>query len=517
MLYNKKIIIYCRFQITHNQSHLKSAKSSFLQESKSSLLDFIQRYALIGTWEYDIKSDGLYWSNQTKQIHEVEDDFIPNVEIGISFYKVGYSRDTITKLFTNCIENHQSFDVELQIVTANGEDKWVRAIGKAIVKNKECVKVQGLFQDIDEKTKTAKILAQKEDQLRRTFDDALIGMAIVDLEGNWVHVNKSLCKTFGYTKEELKSKTFMDLTHPEDAKKGQKAIIDMLNGRINNFETEKRYINKNGDVIWSLLSASVVRDNNGKPLHFVAQINDLTSIKASTQKISQLLATTEKQNKRLLNFAHIVSHNLRSHYSNLDMLLDITRMDHPESTDNQIFPLVEKAVGQLGETVENLNEVAVINIQNELEIESINLLKSITKVYDSISALILKSKTEVIINVGAHLNIKGFTAYLDSIILNFITNAIKYKKPLEHAKIELNAHIKNEFIILEVKDYGLGIDLNRHGKKLFGMYKTFHNHKDSRGLGLFITKNQVEALGGKIEVKSEVNKGTSFYIYFKTA
>ncbi|WP_179343853.1 sensor histidine kinase [Winogradskyella ursingii] len=480
-----------------------------------SLLDFIQKAASIGTWEFDIESNSLYWSDETKRIHEVPLDYIPNVETGISFYKQGYSRNRITELFTICLEKLEKYDAELQIVTANGKDKWVRAIGIPVIENGKCIKVQGLFQDIDEKTKNARELAYKEDQLRRTFDNALVGMAIVDLNGSWLNVNKSLCKTFGYTKEELKQLSFMDITHPDDLRVGYKAMMNMVNGKINYFETEKRYLHKNGNVIWALLSTSIVKDKNGTPLHFVAQINDLTQIKKSSSKVAQLLATTENQNKRLLNFAHIVSHNLRSHYSNLDMLLDIMKMDVPETTKNSIFPLIEDAVNHLGDTVSNLNDVAVMNTKRNINVENVNLSKSIDNVLSSIAAQILQTQSKVSVDVDPKINISGIPAYIDSILLNFLTNSIKYKRQHENAVILLRAYEKGEYIVLEIIDNGQGIDLSKHGDKLFGMYKTFHNHEDSRGLGLFITKNQIEAIGGKIEVNSEVNKGTTFYIHLR--
>jgi PAS domain S-box-containing protein len=485
--------------------------------SQDSLLDFIEKNAAIGTWEYDTKSVSLTWSAETKRIHEVSHDYEPNVELALSFYKSGYSLDRVTTLFKDCIENHKSYDAEIQIITATGKEKWVRAIGRPIIENKECVIVQGLFQDIDQKTKNSKVLEYKEEQLRRTFENALVGMAILDLEGNWIDVNKSLCDTFGYCKKEFSNLTFMDITHPKDVTKGSKAMIDMVNGNLDHYETEKRYINKIGKIIWTQLLITIVRDKNEKPLHFVAQINDLTEIKKSSKKVSQLLSTTEDQNKRLLNFAHIVSHNLRSHSGNLEMLLDIVKMDLPETTENEIFPLIQLAVNNLGETVENLNEVAAINIKKDLKTEPINILEKFNKALSSIAAQIIDSKTIVSLDIDPDLFIQGFPAYLDSILLNFLTNAMKYKKLNEPAKIEVKTSIKNNYVILEIKDYGQGIDLNKNGKKLFGMYKTFHKHKDARGLGLFITKNQIEAIGGKIEVESKVNQGTTFYIYLKKA
>ena len=103
---------------------------------------------------------------------------------------------------------------------------------------------------------------------------------------------------------------------------------------------------------------------------------------------------------------------------------------------------------------------------------------------------------------------------MESILLNFISNAIKYSHPDRTPVLEIEAHQRQNQLILEIADNGIGIDLEKNGDKLFGMYKTFSNNPDARGIGLFITKNQIDAMGGKVEVNSELGKGTRFSIYF---
>src|SRR5690606_37667081 len=100
------------------------------------------------------------------------------------------------------------------------------------------------------------------------------------------------------------------------------------------------------------------------------------------------------------------------------------------------------------------------------------------------------------------------------IIQNLISNAIKYKNPDRAPVILIESYIENNIVKLRVKDNGLGIDLERNGDKIFGFRKTFHKHPDAKGLGLFITRNQIETLGGKIYVESKPNIGTTFTIEF---
>jgi light-regulated signal transduction histidine kinase (bacteriophytochrome) len=109
--------------------------------------------------------------------------------------------------------------------------------------------------------------------------------------------------------------------------------------------------------------------------------------------------------------------------------------------------------------------------------------------------------------------VKVVPAYLDSILLNLFTNAIKYKSPKRKAFLEINYEINESQTIISFKDNGLGLDLKKNGHKLFGMYKTFHGNEDAKGIGLYITKNQIEAMDGKIEVESKLDCGSTFKIF----
>ena len=145
--------------------------------------------------------------------------------------------------------------------------------------------------------------------------------------------------------------------------------------------------------------------------------------------------------------------------------------------------------------------------------KSLNLNEQIRRILENIKGISEKHKAEFFLNVDPQINIEYNPAYLESILLNFLTNAIKYSHPNRTPKITVSACTNPNETILEIKDNGLGIDLKLHGDKLFGMYKTFHAHADARGIGLFITKNQIESMGGKIEVESEVGTGTTFKIH----
>jgi signal transduction histidine kinase len=126
----------------------------------------------------------------------------------------------------------------------------------------------------------------------------------------------------------------------------------------------------------------------------------------------------------------------------------------------------------------------------------------------------LKTNNVKIVNkIPDGFKLKTDKAYLDSIVLNLLSNAIKYRRPDEDPIITIEAGERNSVSYFIIQDNGKGIDLEKYGEKLFGMFKTFHGNRDARGIGLFITRNQIEALGGTIEVESKVGEGTKFTVY----
>lgn len=477
-------------------------------------LKTIENALAIGSWEFNIKLNTLKWSSVTKKIHEVEEHYVPKVESGINFYKEGTHRDRITKLFNEALSVGANFDDEFLIITAKGNEKWVRAIGHPKFENGECTFVRGIFQDITQKTLEAKATILNEKQFRSIFTYSLTGMAIISLQGNWLKVNNSVCNMLGYKESEFYKFGFRDVTHPEDTLIGKYEIELMLAGELDNLRIEKRYIHKKGQTIYCILSLTIVRDFKGVPLHFIANINDISEIKIAKNKIIRLLSVSSKQNEKLLNFAHIVSHNLRSHGGNLEMLLDLNKEDNPESVDNDYYPLIQKAVTNLNETIENLNEVSIYNSTKSDDLQPLNLLTYTQNAVENIKASIIENNANIEILIDKRITIQGIPAYLDSILINFLTNAIKYRKPNVNPIIKLKAKQNQNNVHLSISDNGLGIDLEKYKDKIFGMYNVFHQHQDSRGLGLFITKNQIEAINGKVDLKSTIGVGTTFNILF---
>ncbi|MEY8020610.1 PAS domain-containing protein [Muriicola sp. SD30] len=613
---------------------------------KEQLLSKAQKVSRVGGWEVDLVHNTIYWTQTTKEIHEVSKDYVPTLEEGINFYKEGEDRERITELVSRAISDGTPWDTELRIITAKGNERWVHAKGEVELLNDKPVRITGTFRDIDQKKKadleykkvserlsiateasqigiwdlnlrdnslewdqnmyrlygirekdfsgvydawesavhpddrekaqyelqeaikghrdfntefrivypsgevryirafgvirrdsegnafnvigtnwditelkkTQLKLDYSKESFERAFEHAATGMALVSLEGNWIKFNQNLCEITGYSEEELMKMNYLDLTHPEDRSRDLQFRSEVLEGKRNSYQTKKRYYHKRGHIVHLIVSITGVKNIDGELSHVISQIMDISKLVKAEEHLKSLVEITQDQNASLLNFAHIVSHNLRSHASNMTMLTDFLLKENDPSELQNIGKMLKDASESLNETVAHLNEVVQVKVGGVQKVRSVNLLKKINRVKKNINALLLEKNAECQIDIPEDLRVKAIPAYLESIFLNLFTNSLKYESPERHPIIKIKVK-QNESgsCTIEFADNGLGIDLERHKDKIFGMYKTFHHHKDAKGIGLFITKNQIEAMDGKISVSSKVDKGTTFSLLLKTA
>lgn len=492
-----------------------------VRKRKEELLMKAKSVARIGGWEVDLISNKVYWTDITREIHEVPKDYIPNLEEGINFYKAGEHRDKISLLVSEAIQNGTSWDTELVIVTRSGKEVWVRAKGEAEVVDGKCVRLVGTFQDIDEQKKADIRFKEVSQRLTIATNAAGIGIWEYNIPDNILIWDDNMYKLYGVRKEDFSGvyDAWERTIHPEDKERSQKEVALAINGE-KDFNTEFRVVWPNGKVHVIKAEAVVQTDANGLPLKMIGINWDISPIRNAEVQLKKLLSTTREQNEGLMNFAHIVSHNLRSHATNIAMLTDYLFQSEDDSQPgdmekDEIFKMLGNAAESLNETVVHLNDVVQIRSDIREKIEKITLYPALQGALKNIGKLIEDQKAVPHIRVDENLEILAVPAYLDSILLNLFTNSLKYAHPERCPEIHVSTLVTGEHVILKFRDNGRGIDLKKHGDKLFGMYKTFHNHKDSKGIGLFITKNQIEAMGGRIEVDSVVGEWTEFSLFFK--
>jgi PAS domain S-box-containing protein len=480
-------------------------------EQITSMLEQTSSLAKVGGWEVNMNTHEVLWTDLIYEIYELsKTEFAPNVYSILRYFKKGGSRNKITEFFKQAVINGKFYDEELELITANGNHKWVRAIGKPLFQNGKCVKVFGTLQDITQKKQTDLKLKELALVASKTTDAVIITDANAKI--SWV--NNAFEKMTEYTLEEVVGKEQKDLLA------GAKTNFDSLNKMMEAtklFEPTKATLlnyTKSGKPIWFDISITPVFDENGVCTNFIDVKKDVTERMEKQEQLQALTNVTADQNKRLLNFTYIVSHNIRSHSANLTGLINLIDQTEDEEEKQDLFNMLKTSTHKLEETIQNLNEI--ISVQNNLnQAKSVlNLKQEIERTFLVVNDVILESKVQIKNEVADNINLEVIPAYLDSILLNLITNAIKYRSPERQPVIELSTETEGEYLVLLVKDNGLGLDLQKFKDKLFGMYKTFHNNPNSRGIGLFITKNQIEAMNGKVEVESQVNVGTTFKIYF---
>ncbi|PWG81990.1 PAS domain-containing sensor histidine kinase [Pararcticibacter amylolyticus] len=396
--------------------------------------------------------------------------------------------------------------------------RWIISRGKIVKYDSKGnpQKVTGIYKDISGRKAREVQVSLTEQKFFNAFHFSAIGMALVSPEGLWIDVNEALLKFLDYSKEELQKRSFQEVTHPDDLQADLSYVNAILNKEISSYSMEKRYIRKNGDVIWALLRVSLISDKNGEPQFFLSQIVDISFLKGLISELenkNQLLnhATVSLKNKvgQMEEFSRIVAHNLRSPVANIMTLAEMLQ-NEPENAVTWGTMLAESA-RSLDEVLHDLISIVQIRLNKDLPHTDCDISMMIGRIKLMFSNEILQSN----IHIQEELQVPVIPypkPYMDSILYNLISNAIKYRNTKKDCRIVIKTFKEGRHTVLEVQDNGLGIDLDKYGKHLFKLHKTFHRGFDSKGVGLFITKTQIESLGGRISVESESGNGSVFRV-----
>ncbi|WP_340066265.1 sensor histidine kinase [Ascidiimonas aurantiaca] len=278
------------------------------------------------------------------------------------------------------------------------------------------------------------------------------------------------------------------------------------------FDMQLRIKTAKNNVIWIRTKGKAVK-KNGKIIGVRGIFQDIDLQKRKELKLQKTLTVIQSQTEKLQSFAHIVSHNLRSHSGNLELMFTLLDELKDENEKKHYIKQSRQICNSLNETIEQLNEILITRKWNE-ELVDVNLKDSLYRAKKLLSKSIKEQQATIIEKFDAFETIKHLHISIDSILFNLLSNALKFSHPERPPVIEISTQIEKGEKILIFADNGLGIDMKKYGHKIFGLYKTFHDHKEARGLGLFTVKYHVEQLNGQIEIDSQVNLGTRFTIIF---
>lgn len=483
---------------------------------KNQVLNTAEKISMMGHWQWHTITNSVKWSSNLFNIFEVDTNQTLRFETYFSFVHPE-DKATVSASFDKSIKDKVFYDLLHRIKSTSGKTKTIQLLGEVLTdKSGNVIEIIGTCQDVTQQR-------MAEIKFKGLLESAPDAMVIVNDHGKIQLVNKQAEKLFGYQSQELINKP-VELLIPERYSNIHSSyrenFFSMPKTRKMGEEGTDLYgINKDGKEIPIQISLSPLKTEEG--LLVSAAIRDITIQKKAEKKILEAKNSLEVlankltiQNTQLADFAQITSHNLRAPVSNLNSLLDFYNIAETEDEKVILFEKFETVINHLTETLNTL--IIALKSKNEgiENMEIITFDDILIKTKEILSGQILKTDAKITSDFSKSPNIEYNKFYLESIFLNLLSNAIKYKSEDRAPEIFIQSVIEDGVQKIVFKDNGLGINLKRHGHKMFGLNKVFHRHPDAKGVGLFMTKVQIESLGGSITVESEVNTGSSFKINF---
>lgn len=414
-------------------------------------------------------------------------------------------------------KNLSRWELEFRVVLPEKGLRWLKVSSKPELFPDGSIAFYGRISDITELKDQELKLRISEERFQFALDASTAGIWDWDMRTNKVFYSSLSMKILDLESTDIfdNPERWDEIVHEDDLEKYYSDIQEHFDNKIPFYENYHRVLTSSGKYKWILDRGKVIeRDPDGKPLRVIGTHTDISAQKEKELELIKTMELYSQQNSRLLNFSHIVSHNLNTQAGNIKSILDLMDYDTNLVGNSEMLSHLRTVSDDLNDTIANLTQLVAIQSDLNIDVKPLQLNRYVKKIIGIISTCNDASKVTIINSVSDDAVIHFNPAYLESVLLNFTTNAVKYSHPERHPIIEFSFSIENGSKVLSIADNGLGIDLDRHGEMLFGLYKTFHKHQDAQGIGLYITKNQIEAMKGKVTVNSKVGEGTVIKIIF---
>jgi len=376
-------------------------------------------------------------------------------------------------------------------------------------------------------------LRDSTERLRATFEQAAVGIAHVALDGRWLRVNEKLCAIVGYGYEELLASRFQDITHPDDLDADLAYVQRLIAGEISTYTMEKRYIRKDGEVIWINLTASMVREADGTPRYAISVVEDISARKRTEQAlrdseesvrllaaelaqrvsdVTERTAQVEAANRELEAFSYSVSHDLRSPLRAIDGFSQALLEDCAPQLDvagRGYLVRVREATQRMGELIDGLLSLSRLT-RSELHVTSVDLSALARELVDALQRS--DPTRRVTFVIAPQLEAVADAGLLRVVLDNLLSNAWKYTSHQERAHIELGRAAAAGSLAYFVRDDGVGFDMAYAGK-LFGAFQRLHTTDEfpGSGIGLATVQRIIHRHGGRVWAEAAVGRGATFY------
>jgi PAS domain S-box-containing protein len=447
-------------------------------------------------------------------------------------------REPTRQFWLESVGGRHPYDVEYRVRRRDGEYRWFKTRGVPIRDGSgNIVKWFGTCTDITDLRQAEQALRASEERFRGTFENAAVGIAHTGLDGRWLRVNEKFCAILGYTFEEIRRLGWQDLTYPEDVPASIEQLAALLQRERGSYSLEKRYVRKDGSIIWGQLAVSLQRDAGGKPAYVIVVIQDITERKGIEEELRRAKEAAEAANRAKDEFLANVSHEIRTPMNAILGMTELTLETPLTEAQRQSLRTVKSAGDNLLGIINDLLDFSKIEA-GKLELAPGDFSLR-TAVGDTLRALAVRADKKGL-ELNCHIQpevpdaLVGDAGRLRQVLLNLVGNAIKFtdkgavvvtvaiadirlqiadlKAPRESTSSDnLQSEICN--LKFAVRDTGIGISLDRQER----IFQAFEQEDSSTtrkyggtGLGLTIAAQLVALMGGTITVDSAPGQGSTF-------
>ena len=470
-------------------------------------------------WDWKIQDDNFSWNKGIENVFGYKQE-----EVGTNstwwFDKI-HPEDSIKmsiKLYSFIEQKTEKWQDQYRFRCSDNSYKYVLDRGFLLKdENGKAIRMIGAIQDITKQKEEEQRLKLLETVITQSKDSIIITEAdSIDAKiPNIIYVNPAFSIMSGYESDEIIGKSPDLFNSPNsDINELEKLLKAIKNKEECLIETIS--YTKNKEEYWVRFSMIPIYNSDNELSHWISIQRDITEEKKQEKEKEQLIRELTQNNKDLKQFSYITSHNLRAPLSNLTGLLNLIEDIPIENQElKEILSGFNKSTHLLNDTINDLVKVIIIKDNPSIKKEEVLIKEIFENVFSQLNFQIELYRPIIKLNFEKVSIININKAYIESILLNLLTNSIKYKSENRKLKITVTTDQIDDTVVLIFKDNGIGIDLARNRDKVFGLYQRFHNYPDSKGLGLYLVKSQVETMGGTIDIESEVNKGTTFTLTFK--
>ncbi|ALW86645.1 hypothetical protein AUC43_17100 [Hymenobacter sedentarius] len=384
-------------------------------------------------------------------------------------------------------------------------------------------------------------MQQRDAQLQALFEQAPVAIAV--LRGPELVVelaNPGMCAIWGHTLEEVLGKPLMDGMFELRGQGFDLLLQDVLTtGQAYVAQGQAVELPRHGrlETVYANFVYQPLRDSNGQITGIAAVATDVSeqvaarqllaraneemtaahlAVSARNQELAQANLQLTRTNQDLDNFVYAASHDLKQPVNNLAGLFEELRrstvFQDPEEKD-LLEPMVEDALRQLGTTIDDLAVVGQVQRLPELAAETVLMDELTQEVLQTLQPQVQAARARITTDFSARPTLSYARANLRTIVLNLLSNSLKYADPARRCRVHLSMWVQEDRPVLMVEDNGLGFDVQRHRGELFHLFRRFHDHTEGTGVGLYLVNRIVQSNGGHVEVESEVGEGTTFRVY----